>query len=350
MLNIAFAPLASSTQDQTSSEDWPEVLAQRALELGLVVAGALLVWLLGRLLIRVLTRSISSGLPLSRRARAAIRKAGLAPDASDPQAARLMLDRRAQRAGTIAAVLNSTLAAVLSVVVLVMILDIAGLPVAPLLASAGIVGVALGFGAQSLVKDVLAGLFILLEDQYGVGDVVDLGEATGAVEEVGLRVTRLRSLDGTVWFVPNGEIVRVGNMTKVFSRAVIEVRLDYSTDLDEARRALADALAAARAAQPEIDAAIMAEPDIPGIEAFDYDAVVIRLIVQVTPLAQWNVARAVRRELRDIFAERGIRIAVPDHTLYLDQTHPAKRGAEGGEDTTLSHDKKPQPSSKRPRS
>lgn len=349
MLASVFAPLQAASVDDDKADGVLATIGSKAVELGLVFLGAVIVWVLGRLLIRVLTRSISSGLPLSRRARAAIRKAGLVQHPNDPLAARLAIQRRAQRSGTIAAVLSSTLTAAIAALVLVMILDIAGLPVAPLLASAGIVGVALGFGAQSLVKDVLAGLFILVEDQYGVGDIVDLGEATGTVEDVGLRVTRLRSLDGTVWFVPNGEIVRVGNMTKVFSRAVIEVRLDYNTDLDEARLALLDALAAARAADPVLDKAVMAEAEVPGIEAFDYDAVVVRLIVQVTPLAQWNVARAVRKELRRIFDERGIRIAVPDHTLYLDETHPAKRGAVGGEDTTLTRDKKPS-RSPRPRS
>jgi small conductance mechanosensitive channel len=178
--------------------------------------------------------------------------------------------------------------------------------------------VAFGFGAQSLVKDLLAGLFMLIEDQYGVGDVVDLGEASGLVEEVGLRATRLRALDGVVWYVPNGEIVRVGNMTRLWSRAFIEVRLSYDTDLDAARQAILDAVTAAREANEDVDKAILSEPEVPGIESFDYYSVAIRLMIQVAPLKQWDVMRKVRLEMRRIFDERGIRMAVPDQTLLME--------------------------------
>lgn len=325
--------LASASASAQASSWWDHV-RDKAIQMALVILGAILLWFLGRTVIRGLTRSISTGLPLSRRARRALAKALEQQLETDPQSARLAAQRRAQRAGTIRAVLTSTLATAIVATVAVTLLDIVGLPVAPLLASAGIVGVALGFGAQSLVKDVLAGLFMLIEDQYGVGDVVDLGAATGTVEEVGLRVTRLRSLDGTVWFVPNGEVTRVGNLSKVFSRAVIELRLDYSTDVDAARATLLDAVAAARQADKAVNAAILGEPEVPGIEAFDYDAVLLRLIVPVAPTTQWTVARAVRSQLRPLLAQRGIRMAVPDHTLYLDATHPAKRTAPGGEDTT----------------
>jgi len=188
--------------------------------------------------------------------------------------------------------------------------------------------VALGFGAQSLVKDLLAGMFMLIEDQYGVGDIVDLGDATGTVEEVGLRSTRLRSLDGTVWYVPNGEILRVGNMTQLWSRALIEVRLDYETDLDLARAAMFDALAAARKADPAVDAAILSDPEVPGIEDFDYYAVVVRLMVNVNPTTQWTVMRAVRSQMRIIFAERGIRLAMPGEALHLEADRLASQGVE----------------------
>ena len=319
--------------DRTLAE-WVDALAGRALAVGLLLAATLIVWLVGRQVIKGLTRSIETGLPLSRRARKALARARLTvPDATDLDR-RLVAERRRQRAGTIRAVLNSTLASALIAVLLLMILDVAGLPVAPLLASAGIVGVALGFGAQSLVKDLLSGVFMLIEDQYGVGDVVDLGEASGSVEEVGLRTTRLRSLDGTVWFVPNGEIRRVGNMTKHFSRALIEVRLAYDTDIDAARAAMLEAVVAARAANPAVDEAVIGSPEVPGIEAFDYDAVLIRLIVPVTPSTQWTVMREVRIHMRSLFAERGVALAVPDHTLYLDQSHPANTGPQGGESTT----------------
>lgn len=334
MVSLPFLIATSATSDAAAVVSWFDSAWGTAVRAGFILLGALLLWILGRLVTRAIARSIEQGMPFSRKARRALERANLNIPPIDSQELQLALARRSQRAGTIRAVLNSGLAVVVLAVVVVMLLDLVGLPVAPLLASAGIVGVALGFGAQSLVKDLLAGLFMLIEDQYGVGDVVNLGAASGAVEEVGLRTTRLRSLDGTVWYVPNGEISAVGNMTRLWSRALIEVRLDYDTDLEQARQAMLDAVAAARAANEDVDAAILADPEVPGIEAFDYDAVVVRLLAQVTPTSQWTVMRAVRHEMRRIFAERGIRMAVPDHTLYLDETHPAKRGAQGGESTS----------------
>ena len=330
--NVIMASAAD--QGESAVERWLDAIALRAIDAGLIALGAVIVIFLGRLVISALTRSIAAGSALSPKARRALEKARLDVGSRDPVEARLQAERRRQRARTIRTVLNSTLVAVVLATAVLMLLEIAGVPVAPLLASAGIAGVALGFGAQSLVKDVLAGVFMLVEDQYGVGDIVDLGEASGSVEDVGLRVTRLRSLDGTVWFVPNGAIVRVGNMTKVYSRALVEVRLSYDTDLEVAKQAMLDAVAAARASDPEVDAAILAEPEVPGIEAFDYDALVLRVLVQVAPTSQWNVMRAIRREMRTIFAQRGVAMAVPDHTLYLDNSHPAKRGAVGGETTS----------------
>jgi len=296
---------------------WVQDLAGSALGIGAALLGALIMWIVGRLAIRTVTRGIESGTPLRRKTRRALERARIDIPAVDPQELRLVAKRREQRAHTIGTVLRSALAVIIAAVLIVMALDMIGLPVAPLLASAGIVGVAFGFGAQSLVKDLLSGLFMLIEDQYGVGDVVDLGPATGTVEEVGLRSTRLRSLDGTVWYIPNGEILRVGNMTRLWSRALIEVRLGIETDLDRAREAMLDAVAAARAAQPEVDAAILSEPEVPGIESFDYYSVSVRLLIQCVPVQQWAVMRAVRLEMRRIFAERGIRLAVPDQTLIM---------------------------------
>ena len=297
---------------------WLQDLTAASIGVGFILVGALIVWIVGRLMIRAVTRSIDTGLPFRRTARQALERARVELPPLDPQEVRLEAERRRQRAGTIRTVLNSALVVVLLAVLVVMILDLVGLPVAPLIASAGIIGVAFGFGAQSLVKDLLAGLFMLIEDQYGVGDVVDLGPASGLVEEVGLRSTRLRSLDGTVWYVPNGEIARVGNMTRLWSRVFIEVRLGYDTDLDEARQAMLDAVTAAREASEDVDKAILSEPEVPGIESFDYYSIAIRLMVQVAPVKQWEVMRHVRLQMRRIFDERGIRMAVPDQTLLME--------------------------------
>lgn len=316
------APSPSPSDDGLGLTDgdiagWFQNLSEGALELGAVIVVCIGLYLLGRLLIRGVMRSIHKGLPFSRSARRALEQAKIMRPELHTQDQTLELERRRQRAQTIGAVLNSALAIFIGTIVVATVLAWVGIPLGPLIASAGIAGVALGFGAQSLVKDVLSGLFMLLEDQYGVGDVIDVGEATGTVEEFGLRSTRLRSVDGTVWYVPNGEIRRVGNMTRLWSRALIEVRLAYNTDVAKAREAFLEAVDAAKANNPEIEAAILSEPDIPGVESLDYDAVVMRMMLQCTPGTQWAVMRAIRIELRRVLKERGISIALPAGSMYM---------------------------------
>lgn len=299
-------------------EGFLNTAATATISLGATIIVVFILWLIARRIVKGVTRSIEEGTPLNnRKARKALAKARIKiPDLQTTEA-RLEAERRRQRAGTIRAVLNSTISILAVTVIAVSVLSVLGVPVGPLVASAGIAGVALGFGAQSLVKDVIAGIFMLLEDQYGVGDVVDLGEAVGSVEEVGLRATRLRSIDGTVWYVPNGEIRRVGNMTRLWSRVMLEVRFSYDTDIDAARQAMLDAVASARADE-DIDKAILAEPEVPGIESFEFNAFMLRLMVQVNPATQWDVQRAIRRHMRAIFARRGLRLAVPDQAMIYD--------------------------------
>mgnify|MGYP000677442362 FL=1 len=146
--------------------------------------------------------------------------------------------RRDARLQSISLVVGSTASVIIWSIAIIMALGEVGVDLAPLIAGAGIAGVALGFGAQSLVKDCIAGLFMLLEDQYGVGDVVDLDEATGVVEKISLRTTVLRGVDGTVWHVPNGEVSRVGNKSQLWSVALIDVNVAYDCDLAAARRVI----------------------------------------------------------------------------------------------------------------
>jgi small-conductance mechanosensitive channel len=322
------APDAQSGLSGDELSNWFENLSQGAMEVGAIIVVCIVLYVLGRLLIRGVIRSIHKGLPFSRSARRALEQAKIVRPELAGQDQSLELERRRQRAQTIGAVLNSALAVFIVVIIVATVLAWVGIPLGPLIASAGIAGVALGFGAQSLVKDVLSGMFMLLEDQYGVGDVIDVGEATGTVEEFGLRSTRLRSADGTVWYVPNGEIRRVGNMTRLWSRALIEVRLAYDTDVSEAREAFLEAATAARAGNPEIDKAILSEPEIPGVESLDYDAVVMRMLVQCTPGTQWAVMRAIRIELRRVLKERGISIALPAGSMYMNAQRPQPRERE----------------------
>lgn len=296
-------------------DDWFTTAGESLVTLALILLAALVFWVVGRLVIRGIVRGISDGVDWTEtQARGVLHKVKLSQVEEQSIEDQLLDERRVSRAHTIGQVLRAVLnVAVISVVIL-MILSELGVSVAPILASAGILGVALGFGAQSLVKDLLAGFFMLVEDQFGVGDVIDVGEASGLVEEVGLRATRLRSLDGTVWFVPNGEIRRVGNMSQLYSRAMVEVRFAYDTDIDAAREAMIDAALMTRDNE-DLAAAIIGEPEVAGVESIDYQSVMLRLLMQVKPLTQWAVMREIRSNMRNLFLERGIALAAPEGSL-----------------------------------
>jgi moderate conductance mechanosensitive channel len=229
--------------------------------------------------------------------------------------------RAEQRIGAISSVLQSAAAFVIYLLAGFMILGEIGVNLAPLLAGAGVVGLALGFGAQSLVRDFFTGLFILLEDQYAVGDIVDLGEATGTVESVSLRTTRLRAVDGTVWHVPNGEIVRVGNMSQHWSRALLDIEVAYDTDLAEAKRLIGEVAAGCAAG----DDAVLEPPEVWGVEALGASGIVIRLVVKTRPSEQWRISRELRERIKAELERAGIEIPFPQQTVWM---HPA---AEGGE-------------------
>lgn len=317
---MIFSQTEESLDDATDA--WYHVLwgwvveaSDTLLTIGFIILGALVVYGVGRLIIRGIVHGIAEGVDWTEdQAKEVLTRVKLSEYEEETIDERLEDERRVTRANTIGMVLRAALNVVVIVVTVLMVLAEASVDVTPVLASAGIVGVALGFGAQSLVKDLLAGIFMLIEDQYGVGDVIDVGEAIGLVEEVGLRSTRLRGLDGTVWFVPNGEIRRVGNMSQLYSRVLIEVRFAYDEDIDAARQAMLDAADMARQNE-EIADAILGEPEVAGVENMDYQSVMLRLMMQVKPLTQWTVMREIRMNMRDLFLERGIRLAAPEGSL-----------------------------------
>jgi small conductance mechanosensitive channel len=181
---------------------------------------------------------------------------------------------------------------------------------APIIASAGVVGVALGFGAQNLVKDFIAGIGIILEDQYGVGDVVDLGEASGTVEAVGLRITRLRDVNGVVWYARNGEVLRVGNKSQGYAQVVIDMPVAHDTDLDRCRTVMQE-VADAMYAEEEWAAVLLAEPESLGAEQILTEGVFMRVQVRSTNVDQWRVARELRMRLKERFVLEGIRTPPP---------------------------------------
>jgi moderate conductance mechanosensitive channel len=213
--------------------------------------------------------------------------------------------RRTQRAETIGAVLRSIITIVIWSIALLTILETLGINLAPLIAGAGIAGVALAIGAQSLVRDFLSGMFMLMEDQFGVGDVIDTGVATGTVEGVSLRTTRLRDIDGVVWHIPNGTILRVGNKSQQWSRAVVDVPVAFEADTGVATDVI-QGVAAGIWHEPEYASVILAEPSVLGVESLAPGRVVIRVVVRTQPQQQWRVERELRVRIKAALDAAGI--------------------------------------------
>jgi small-conductance mechanosensitive channel len=259
---------------------------------GIIVAALILRALAHRIINRMANAGADGSVPtLLRPLRDRAANAGLFGDAA------VIGERRRQRAETIASVLRSAASFALFVIAVLYIVDELGFSLAPLLAGTSIVGVAVGFGAQNIIKDFLGGMFMILEDQYGVGDVVDLKEATGTVEAVGLRTTRLRDERGTVWYMRNGEIVRVGNQSQGFAQVVLDVPVKPDGDVARAQEALRD-IASEIAVEPEWEELFLEPPRVQGIQSIALDATTIRLVARVRPLEQWRVARELRWRIR----------------------------------------------------
>ncbi len=219
-------------------------------------------------------------------------------------------ERRLQRTRAIGSVLKSTVSIVLLVWLSLAILNVVGVNIAPFIASAGVVGLAIGFGAQNLVRDFVTGVFMLLEDQYGVGDIVDVGEAIGEVESAGLRVTTVRDIDGTLWYVRNGEIERVGNMSQEYAIARIEVPVALTADVDRAEQVAIDAAHTAIAESPMANK-VLVEPEMLGVQELSPDLLKLRMTMRTRPNAQWAVQRRLRRAILRAYHEHGIDLPYP---------------------------------------
>ena len=222
-------------------------------------------------------------------------------------------ERRAGRARTLGSVLRSTVSIAIGSIVAMMVLNELGVNLAPLLASAGVAGVALGFGAQSLVKDFLSGIFMLVEDQYGVGDTVDFGTVVGTVEEVALRVTKVRDADGTLWYLRNGEILRTGNLSQGWVRATADFRVPYDVDTDLVRSLLTHAAEEA-AADAEVGASFLAPPEVVVVELTD-DHLLYRLQGRTTLADRATVVRALRTRGLAALTGAGIRLVTANRLV-----------------------------------
>ena len=275
------------------------------------ILGIVLLALLAGFVVRRLVRRFTAGLThegVRRRLGALWARAPRSLHGADP----ITSVRRVQRAETIGAVLRSIGIAAVWTVAVMAILSQVGVDAGPLIAGAGILGVALGFGAQNLVRDFLSGVFMLIEDQYGVGDVIDVGHASGQVEAVSLRSTRLRDVDGTLWHVPNGEIRRVGNKSQGWSRALLDVEVPLEVDIAAAMAVIeraADGLWRDKAGG--WSQLILEEPEVWGAETLTQTGVAIRVVVKTRPLEQWKVARQLRARIKKALDEAGIGLAQP---------------------------------------
>jgi len=234
------------------------------------------------------------------------------------QAAGLIANARVvQRARTLGSVLSNFITWTVVLVAISSILSELGVAVGALVAGAGILGAAVGFGAQSLVRDLISGLFIVFEDQYGVGDSVDLGQATGIVESVGLRVTQVRDVAGVLWYVRNGEVIRVGNQSQGWSRVVLDIPLAYNSPLDKARDVILSA-AQGLFQDKNFSKPLVSEPEIWGIEVLTGEQVVLRLVQQVGPSDADDVARELRARVKAALDKAKIIMASTTAPIHIE--------------------------------
>ncbi len=276
--------------------DHAQVLIERPIRIVLIILVALaLRWFLHRLIDRLI-RPVRNG-DVPRLLRPLRQRAGTN---TLLEASGLLSERRSQRAGTVASVLKSFTSVTIFVLAFLSILSELQLDLAPFIAGTSIIGVALGFGAQNVVKDFLSGMFMIFEDQYGVGDIIDFEKASGTVEAIGLRTTKLRDVQGTVWYVRNGEVVRVGNKSQGFAQVVLDIPIAATTDLEIASAAMLD-VAERMHAEEEWADAFLSAPEVQGVEAYTRLETVIRLVARVRPMEQWRVARELRRRIRERF-------------------------------------------------
>lgn len=309
-----------------------EFLLDKPLKIGIIIVVGIVLNLVVRLIIRRVMTHIAEG-------DAAKLDNEVGPDESEPHQAEetkrwLIQDspiahaRRAQRAKTVGSVLRSVSTIVITTVVLLTVLSELGINMGPIIASAGVVGVALGFGAQALVKDYLSGIFMVAEDQYGIGDYVDLGDAAGEVENVGLRVTQLRDLDGTLWHVRNGEVLRVGNYSQGWARAVLDIPVPYTSNLDEVSNLILQGAKKMRK-DKQWRRLILDEPEVWGVQALTGESITIRLVLRTKPLEQWGVAREMRARLKTELDRAGISIPLLNQAVVKDGKASVYAGGNG---------------------
>jgi small conductance mechanosensitive channel len=225
-------------------------------------------------------------------------------------------DEEVQRAKTLTRVVHSTALVAMATIAGLMILRELGLDITPLIAGAGVAGVALGLGAQTLVRDVIGGFLILLEDQFAVGDTIQVGDIGGAVEKMTLRATFLRDMEGTLHVIPNGEMRIVSNLTKNWSRAMVDLGVAYEEDIGRVVAALGK-IGQDIYQDKELAPLLLEEPTVTGVEALGDWAVTVRIMVKTKPGKQWDVARELRRRVKESFEREGIEMPYPRREVLM---------------------------------
>jgi len=280
---------------------------------GVIVGAVLLRWVLLISIRRVVDRVVYG-----------VKKSQNVEHTMELTASPLHAVRVVQRTRTMGSVTRNLVTWAIVSVAIVLVLSELNFSVTALIASAGVLGAALGFGAQSVVKDMLNGLFMVFEDQLGVGDIVDLGEATGVVENVGVRVTQVRDVSGTLWFVRNGEILRVGNLSQGWARVIIDLPIPYTSDVhavQETMLATANGLAEDAAWKRKV----LEAPEIWGIESISAEALVVRLVVKVRTADQWEIARELRLRLKLALDEMGVSLPALNRVVMDGLDRPGAR-------------------------
>lgn len=317
--------------DWTGSDSWAGIADWMLAKPLAIVVLVLVAWIVSRVLRAIVgrvIRRVAGPAQSERLRRLRARAPGLIGDPIEQL-------RAEARASTLATVGRSLVTGFVWFAAVVAILDVLEINLGPFLAGAGIIGVALGFGAQTMVRDYLNGIFLVVEDQYGVGDWVDLGpDAQGVVERVTLRATRLRAFDGTVWHVPNGVVTRVGNSTQDFAYAVLDVQVGLAVDLGRVERIIMD-LAGHLADEPDWSTDVTGRPDLWGVHTLTREGATVRVLLKTAPGAQWRVQRELRGRIKNAFDELGITSSLAGQPAPLtfdgpDSANPFTPGGAGG--------------------
>ncbi len=276
--------------------EWPET----PILLGVVVLMAIVTQVIVNVAIRRATRIALGRAATNATGRFTGRAAHVLARASGYSAT-----RHEQRTKTMSSILRSVSVVVIVVLTVLTAMSIIGVPLAPLLASAGIGGIAIGFGAQALVKDYITGIFLIIEDQFGIGDVVKIGDVTGTVEDITLRVTRVRDMSGMVWYIRNGEIIEVGNLSQGHSTGTIDIPIAYNADPNKAIAILKDVVDEVDADE-KWKANLIEPPQVLGVDSIVGATMTLRIVVKSPPNQQFGVSREIRERAQMALAKAGI--------------------------------------------